>query len=49
MDCRLHGSNPNLGPLTSAYAAGRISSNPMGSTKQFGWLQAAADLGANDV
>jgi len=35
---------PNLGPLTShaAYAAGRISSNLKGSTKQFGWLQASA-------
>jgi hypothetical protein len=32
---------PNLGPLTlhGAYAAGRISSNLKGSTRQFAWLQ----------
>src|ERR1700722_10337063 len=34
----------NLGPLTShaAYAANRISSNPKGNTKRFGWLEASA-------
>ena len=34
----------NLLPLTAraAYAASRISSNLKGTTKQFGWLQAAA-------
>jgi hypothetical protein len=39
-----------LGPLTSHadYAAGRISSNLKGSTKQFGWLQASQKVENTD-
>ena len=32
--------------LLGVYATSRISSNLKGSTKQFGWLQAPATMGA---